>query len=215
VKCSIDGCTNKYRSIGLCSSHWKINKKYGTPTPKCHCGKPSQTFVGNKGASIFCKDHEFQKRFWENVQIKDKDSCWVWVGARTEAGYGLIYFNGALEYSHRLSLKFNGIEIPPRYHACHKCDNPLCVNPSHLYAGSPQNNANDRVERDRHAYGEKHPNSKLSNEDILNMVQLYKNGTWKIDIAKLYSVSPGHVSRILENKIRTTERKRFSDGDGI
>ena len=86
--CSISGCDNKLRSKGLCSGHWKINKKYGTPTPLCWCGEPADTKT-SKGASKFCQIHTLTFRYWEYVDIKDTEECWEWKGSVTLLDMGL------------------------------------------------------------------------------------------------------------------------------
>lgn len=201
-KCKITGCENKYRSIGLCSSHWKINKKYGTPTPTCWCGEFAQTFVGNKRASELCHEHQLLKTYWENVDIKGQDKCWEWQGSKTQAGYGLIYWYGKLQYAHRLSLQFIGQAIPDRYHVCHKCDNPSCVNPNHLFVGSPRDNMQDKVSKGRHTFGEKHPNAKLTNSEVLEIRDMAEDGVFFSDIAKTFDVSESHISTIVARLVR-------------
>lgn len=195
--CTISGCDNKLRSRGLCSAHWKINKKYGTPTPLCWCGEPAQTFAGNKGASKFCPNHTLTVRYWEYVDIKREDECWEWKGSKTTAGYGLIYWENRLQYAHRLSLELDGRPVPPRWHACHTCDNPPCVNPKHLFVGTPHDNVKDKVSKGRHTFGENHPNSKLTDTDVKEIRKLASEGMWQSDIARLYGVNQSHISTIV------------------
>ena len=196
-KCSVSGCDNKYRSTSFCSAHWKINKKYGTPTPLCWCGEPAQTHAGNQGASILCTTHTLTARFWAYVDIKNLDECWEWTGTKTAANYGLIYWNGKLEYAHRLSLEMDGRPVPSRWHACHTCDNPPCVNPSHLFAGTPKENVMDKVSKGRHTYGETHPNAKLSNTEVKNIRKLASEGMFQSDIAHTYGLNESYVSELV------------------
>lgn len=202
--CSVTGCENKYRAIGYCGTHWKIFKKYGTATPTCWCGELSQTFAGSYGGDVLCETHLFLKRFWENVDVKSEDECWEWLGSRTTAGYGVVYTEGKLHYTHRVSLQLDDREVPARHHACHTCDNPPCVNPAHLFVGTPMDNAQDKVSKDRHLYGEKHPHAKLSNEDVAKMRQLAKDGVWQSDLARQFNVDDSHVSNIVNNLVRRT-----------
>lgn len=202
--CSITGCDNKYRAKGLCSTHWKINKKYGTPTPVCWCGEPAQTFVGGNGFSELCKEHTLLKRFWENVKVGQENECWEWQGAKTEAGYGVIWWRDELRYTHRISLELKGEVIPPRYHACHRCDNPACVNPGHLFVGSPRDNMLDKVSKGRQAFGEKHPNAILTDAEIIIIRQMAEDGVFFSDIARTFDVSESHISRIVARLVRAT-----------
>lgn len=195
--CSITGCENKYRSIGFCSGHWKINKKYGTPTPLCWCGELSQTNGGNQGASLLCKDHTLANRFWDNVELKGEDDCWEWTGSKTASGYGVLYVGKKLDYAHRFSLYLDGRPVPNRWHACHTCDNPSCVNPKHLFPGTPKDNVMDMVSKGRHTFGEKHLNSKLTDTDVLEIRKLACEGMFQSDIARMYGLNQAYVSKLV------------------
>jgi hypothetical protein len=200
--CSVTNCTNKYRAIGLCGSHWKIFKKYGSATPVCFCGELSQTNGGNRQGSQLCKRHTLLNRFWENVDVKSDEECWNWTAAKTTAGYGVIYWNSENTYAHRLSIEISGRTIPEGFHACHKCDNPSCVNPKHLFAGTAADNAKDKMSKNRQTYGEQHYNSKLSNYDIMNIRKLLKQGVSPSDLALQFNVGQTHISRIKNNLVR-------------
>jgi hypothetical protein len=200
--CSVTGCDNKYRARGLCSTHWKINKKHGTPVPICWCGEPVQTFTGNQPQTKYCEYHTFTERFWNNVSVKSDKECWEWQGTKTAAGYGVIWYDNKLQYSHRIALELNNKAIPNRWHACHTCDNPSCVNPNHLYVGTPQDNMNDKVSKGRHIFGEKHPNAKLTDKEVNEIRVLFEDGMWQTDLAKVFNVDPSHISRIVYGLIR-------------
>ena len=200
--CTISGCDNKLVTKGLCSSHRKINKKYKTPVPLCWCGEPAQTNGGRKGASFLCKDHTLTARYWEYVDLKSENECWEWTGSKTAAGYGLIYWNNELQYAHRLSLEFDDRPVPTRWHACHTCDNPSCVNPKHLFSGTPRDNMQDKVSKGRHTFGENHPNSKLTKEDVSTIRQMADEGILLVDIASAFNITAGYVSEILSNRRR-------------
>lgn len=142
--CSITGCDNKLVAKGLCSSHRKIKKKYGTPTPICWCGEPAQTNAGNRGFSVLCKRHTLLARFWDNVDIKSEEECWEWTGSRTEYGYGVMWWDGKLQLTHRLAIGLDN-----ELFACHKCDNPPCVNPNHIFSGTAKDNIHDMISKGR------------------------------------------------------------------
>lgn len=89
-------------------------------------------------------------RFWDKVN--KTDSCWLWVGTRTAAGYGQITMGrGRTVYAHRVSYEMHHGPIPDNYYVCHTCDNPSCVNPSHLWVGTNSDNIRDAVRKGRHS----------------------------------------------------------------
>jgi hypothetical protein len=75
--------------------------------------------------------------------VKDDHGCWVWTGARTRAGYGTLGVDGSTRYTHRLCYEEFVGPIPDGMRACHRCDNPPCCNPEHLFLGTDQDNMDD------------------------------------------------------------------------
>lgn len=86
-------------------------------------------------------------RFWDKV---DKTSdCWIWTAAKSAAGYGRFKLNGRLVSPHRLAYEMAFGDIPPGSDVCHRCDNPPCVNPEHLFVGSRSDNMQDCIAKGR------------------------------------------------------------------
>ncbi len=95
------------------------------------------------------------ERFWEKVDIRGPDECWEWLGYKDHAGYGEMRVDGKRQRSTHVLWYLRHGEYPPKGRlACHKCDNPSCLNPKHLYLGSQQSNVRDKVQRGRQAKGE-------------------------------------------------------------
>ena len=89
----------------------------------------------------------FEDRFWGNI---DKSgACWEWKKHKHKNGYGGLRYKGKQEYSHRVAWIISFGDIPDGLYVCHRCDNPSCCNPSHLWLGTPADNMHDRDAKGR------------------------------------------------------------------
>lgn len=88
-------------------------------------------------------------RFWKFVLKGDVDSCWNWRGWTNRQGYANFKVNGVTHKAHRVSYELTNGPIPTGLLVCHQCDNPSCMNPNHLFVGTHQDNATDKMNKGR------------------------------------------------------------------
>jgi hypothetical protein len=91
------------------------------------------------------------RRFWGYVVKGSDNECWEWIGYKRGNGYGGVSLLGKKEYAHRVSWELAHGPIQHGLFVLHKCDNPTCVNPAHLYLGTQADNIHDREERFNHS----------------------------------------------------------------
>lgn len=99
------------------------------------------------------ESHEvWEAKFWSRVDRSGgPDACWPWLGSRSRAGYGHVYRDGLYPVASRVALELSlGRALGPKEQACHRCDNPPCVNAAHLFVGSPRDNVHDSIAKGRH-----------------------------------------------------------------
>jgi hypothetical protein len=138
------------------------------------------------------------ERFYSRVK-KNGSDCWSWTGAKNRMGYGCVYFDGSVGYAHRLSYQVNIGAIPEGMHVCHKCDNPGCVNPGHLFIGTAKDNQRDASRKGRkvgNPAGRPVGGSKLTFEQAIQIRAELEAGFSKKLIAKRYKVSTGTILNI-------------------
>ena len=112
-------------------------------------------------------------------KINKTNYCWLWTDKPDKDGYGKLAIDGKSPRAHRLAYQLWIGPIPlDKPHVCHHCDNPPCVNPEHLYAGTAKDNAKDRATRGRHHESKKNHCPKSHEYNIAN-TYIYKNGKRK------------------------------------
>jgi len=147
---------------------------------------------------------ENAERFWSKVNKSGE--CWEWGASFNTTGRGQFKLNGMMVLAHRLSYVMNHpitIDLMEGHReilVCHRCDNPKCVNPSHLFLGSHNDNTKDMMDKGRHhdGKGEKCPTSKLTEAQVREIRIKYANGRIsQRQLALEYGVHQATIFRII------------------
>lgn len=144
-------------------------------------------------------------RLWRHVdKTGGADACWNWTGAKLKTGYGTLNMGtgqGSVR-AHRVAYEDAHGPITDGLHVMHSCDNPLCCNPAHLSLGTPKMNNDDKIAKGRDIRGEAHHGCKLTDEDVVAMRAAHAAGVSGRKLAKLFGMSEGGVSQIVNGKAR-------------
>lgn len=195
----------------ICKQVFYRRERDGSPTESCprfarrvFCSLKCSA-VANGRSKESRSESQAQCAFWAKVIKGSEMECWIWTGAKNQKGYGDAWFDGRLHRAHRLAYQWYKGEIPPNILVCHKCDNPSCVNPEHLFLGTPQDNSQDMAVKGRWRNGNLRGSelavAKLTELDILAIRKDYaEGGATQVELAEAYSVHQGTISSIILHK---------------
>lgn len=196
---------------------WKVVSMFKKRSPSgvslvfwnclCRCGNIGQIYSSSliNGDSTSCgcvRIDELKSRStvvtkdWLKSQIKISDlGCWEWQGTLRRFGYGKVCFCGRSLSAHRVSWElFNG-RIPNGLWVLHRCDNPPCCNPDHLFLGTRLDNMRDCASKGR-------ARSKLSIAQVVEIRDLIHSGKLVLEIAESYGVSASTIYGIRQGRRR-------------
>lgn len=123
--CSVQDCTHPRYLRVYCQKHYNRWHRYGDPVPERIRAMPAAD------------------RFWAKVIRTEDAQCWGWTGATKSDGYGVLSVDKALMPAHRFSWILHHGPIPDGLYVCHRCDNPPCCKPEHLFLGTQADNMAD------------------------------------------------------------------------
>ena len=145
-------------------------------------------------------------RFW--AKVLRGPGCWEWTGNRSYQNYGRLLIVGTMRkaFAHRVSWEIHHGPIPDGMFVCHRCDNPPCVRPDHLFLGTHQDNMDDRTAKGRHVAvsmpGETNPSAKLSLEQVreIRRTATRRRGE-QMAMARAYGVSGVLIGKVIRQEI--------------
>lgn len=121
--------------------------------------------------------------------VDENTGCRNWEGARI-TGYGIIRSGGRNHYVHRVAYEHFVASIPAGLFVLHRCDNRRCLEPTHLFIGTTQDNVADRCAKHRSAAGEGHGRAKLKADHVM---EIRTSNESSAALAKRFGVTPFHI----------------------
>lgn len=166
--------------------------------------------MNNLSSNRNCGHAPLDERFGRYVYLNLGNGCWEWRGAKNEHGYGVLGKEGGRGAgnvkAHRLSYQiFCHVSLTPKQCVCHKCDNPACVNPNHLFVGSQLDNMSDMLSKARNSkppvrYGKANNKAKLNDESVRKIRQLSAKGWSSRKIASLFLVTKSAILSVVNHE---------------
>lgn len=205
--CSVEGCDKRHYAKSYCHLHWKRWKTHGDP-------------LRNKATERL----PVADRFWAMVDRRGADDCWEWTGFRLPSGYGVFRIEpgaGGTAPASRASWTINKGPIPDSLHVLHRCDNPPCVNPAHLFLGTHDDNMKDMAAKGRATpqCGSVHVLAKLTEdqaEAVFSDPRSYREiaTDYGIPIARVHGIkSGGNWRHIAPDQPRQRRQKDWTPAE--
>jgi hypothetical protein len=155
----------------------------------------------NKNRKPYGPRTALAETFWQRVKVGPE--CWGWLGFTDRNGYGRIGKPGTQRslFAHRVSWELHHGALKKGQMVCHRCDNPPCTNPAHLFLGSQADNLADMRQKGREARGERIPSSKLTEAQVIDIRLRYRSGgVLQRELAAEYGVSQPTITDLLAGR---------------
>lgn len=175
-----------------CGNEHEASSKHLASGGTQSCGCMASEMASNRAKS---RAIPFESRL-----SKALNGCMEWNGSRDKSGYGTLRVNKVDRKAHRLAYEKANGPIPKGMQVCHKCDNPPCCNPEHLFLGTALDNSKDCVSKNRQAFGQKNANAKLTEHVVVQIRKLYREGFSQQKISDLLGVHQTTVSSVIRQK---------------
>lgn len=159
-------------------------------------------------------DYTLHRNFWSKVaRTADVNACWEWTASKTGKGYGRIRWRGKTRRAHRVAFELTYGDIDDEIFVLHKCDNPPCCNPNHLFLGTQTVNIRDRDSKGRanYATNERHGMHKLTDVQVQRLREMYSEYRPSYStLALLFHISIKQVWNIINHRNRKDQSDKTS-----
>ena len=180
-QCVIPGCGGRFVARGYCRSHYARWQR---------CGDPLKADTRSNT----------EEDFWSKVSIGGDDECWLWQKGKDEDGYGAFWWHNRQVKAHRFSWELFSGAVPDGLQVLHGCDTPSCVNPSHLFLGTTQDNTADRNNKGRQIKGESCHSAILSEQQVIEIRKLSSQNVSGRKLARMFGVHYSAIYKLLKGR---------------
>ena len=184
--CGIQDCDREVFATDLCQRHYLRKRRYGDPL-----------HITRDEPGTDLKTRLMDPKKWLIVDRGYGTPCWEWVPKnKSVEGYGRIKYQRRGHATHRLMYEMHKGEIPPRNNILHRCDNPPCGNPDHLFVGTQQDNIADMVSKGRQSA----PRG-LTDDQVRAIRAMVRGGMRQSEVVTLMGIESSTVSHIVTRKL--------------